>query len=110
MVARSTIRPADWSETTLGGDNASAVATKAAVAEGQHFITSVVASFDDTAHALLTLADGVGTQWQRHVYDGIAIDFAQALGMFARGDAVVATLATGGSGIAGSVTIAGYSD
>jgi|TARA_R100000306_G_C4298286_1_gene103740 hypothetical protein len=110
MVARSTIRPADWSVTTLGSDNAVATAAKAAVAETQHYLTSVVASFDESAVALLTIADGVATRFQIHVFDSEVVTFDAAMGSFLRGDPITASLAAGGSGIAGSVTITGYSD
>jgi hypothetical protein len=106
----ATHRPSDWSESTLGSDAAAAAASHAVSAETQHYLTMITASFDEAAVALLTVTDGSTIFFRQHVHSQFELSFDSPLTMFVRGKAITASLASGGSGVAGQVTIAGYSD
>lgn len=102
-----TPRCTDQHAYTLGADNAEVEASIADNAGGDFMVTSITASFDDAAHALLILEDGDGgtTVWGMHIYDKEHIEFKTPIRI--TGEAV-ATLATGGANIAGAVSIQGY--
>lgn len=102
-------RPTDWGTYALGSDNAEVEVNQAAVSGQEHYITSITASYDEAAVGLLTLEDGDGvTQLLGvHVFSHVEITFPHPIRITAE---AVLTLAAGGAGVAGAVSMQGYSN
>lgn len=83
-----------------------ATATKAAESGKQHCISNVTASFSAAAIALLEIKEDSTTVFSTYVHNGQVVTFP-TLFQFRVGAAVSATLAAGGSGVTGAVSMAG---
>lgn len=103
-------RSADWSE-TAEATNATATATRAAVAGQAHYVTGITGSFDivPTGSKRLELREGAGGPRRLVAFlgelEGLA--FTTPI-LFPVNTAAVLTLAAGGIGTIGAVSLIGY--
>lgn len=98
--------PNSWVETDLQ-TNAAATATHAADALNRHTLNYIIASYDTSSvSGLLTVTIG-STTFYYHIHGADVIP-VELFG--AKNEAISASLAAGGSGIDGSVTILGVTD
>jgi hypothetical protein len=102
-------RASSWSVTT-SVDNGSTVATKAAISNQSHYVTSIHAGFSAAAAGkAITLTDAGATIGTFHVTNQRDILFGGEGLRISTGGAVVATMvASGTGGTIGNVTMVGY--
>lgn len=90
-------------------DNATATATKEAVAGKRHVITGIVASFDGSATKTITIKKGTTTLVTYTIINNGQLNFINPL-IGDLGGAVSAVLAASGTGgVTGTIYLLGYS-
>ena len=100
-----------WTEVSQSTANAAVTVTHAAVAGRRHIITKVDASYSSsTVSAELTVSQGATVIGRKYIHGAGAIDFGvDGLYNPDANEAVSATLAAGGSGVTGDLTLQGFS-
>lgn len=104
-------RPNDWSAFVAPVDNAAATATKAALANNTHYVTSVHAAFNDaTIVGLLQIKDGNTVIFNQQVQGKLDLVLQFPLPA-TEGNAVNAVLAASGTGgKTGCVSFMGFTE
>jgi len=100
-----------WVEVVQGAANSVATVTHSAEAQRHHIVTKVDASYSvSTASGELTVSYDAVVVARKHVHAAGAIDFG-ILGFEnpTANTTVAASLAAGGGGVVGDVTLSGYS-
>lgn len=90
--------------------NANAVATRAAAAGMRHVLVTVDATYSSTSTSgVLTVEFGSTVVAKKYIHGSGSLDFTYKGLIADKNQSIVVTLASGGAGVTGIVTITGYS-